>query len=164
MRSTKALDAAKTLTADPKFTDEAKAITGSAKLAMGQLDEAETLLKEAIAGNLSEDSKQYATYNLGFIHLHNNRLPEAREQWKQLTTPVADLALACLERRAFTKVESLPSPGLKLLAKELNAAVSLEHGEFAVAGCARSDRQPARAVPDPDRQGGAERRLGSQHS
>ncbi len=130
----KALEAAKTLTSDPKFADEAKAITGSAKLAMGQLDEAEALLKEAVAGTLSDDSKQYAIYNLGFIHLHNNRAAEAREQWKQLTTPVADLALACLERRPFEAVESLPSPGLKQLAKELNAAVGLERGQFAVAG------------------------------
>ncbi|MBA3698696.1 MAG: hypothetical protein H0W78_07570 [Planctomycetes bacterium] len=130
----KALDAAKTLTGDSKYADEAKAITGSAKLAMGQLDEAEAMLKEAVAGTLSDDSKQYAIYNLGFIHLHNNRADEAREQWKQLTTPVADLALACLERRPFAGVESLPSPGLKQLAKELNAAVGLEHGEFAVAG------------------------------
>lgn len=132
--TTKAMDAAKTLTSDPKFADEAKAITGSAKLAMGQLDEAETLLKEAVAGTLSDDSKQYAIYNLGFIHLHNNRAAEAREQWKQLTTPVADLALACLERRPFDGVDSLPSPGLKQLAKELNAAVGLERGQFAVAG------------------------------
>ncbi len=130
----KALEAAKTLTSDPKYADEAKAITGSAKLAMGQLDEAEALLKEAVAGTLSDDSKQYAIYNLGFIHLHNNRAAEAREQWKQLTTPVADLALACLERRPFDGVESLPSVGLKQLAKELNAAVGLEHGQFAVAG------------------------------
>jgi tetratricopeptide (TPR) repeat protein len=130
----KALEAAKTLTGDTKYADEAKAITGSAKLAMGQLDEAETLLKDAVAGTLSDDSKQYAIYNLGFIHLHNNRAAEAREQWKQLTTPVADLALACLERRPFDGVESLPSPGLKQLAKELNAAVGLERGQFAVAG------------------------------
>jgi tetratricopeptide (TPR) repeat protein len=130
----KAMEAAKTLTADPKFSDEAKAITGSAKLAMGQLDEAETLLKDAVAGNLSADSKQYATYNLGFIHLHNNRPKEASELWKQLTTPVAELALACLERRTFEQVESLPSAGLKQLAKELNAAVGLEQGQFAVAG------------------------------
>ena len=130
----KALDAAKTLTSDAKYADEAKAITGSAKLAMGQLDEAEELLKAAVAGTLSADSKQYAIYNLGFIHLHNNRTAEAREQWKQLTTPVADLALACLERRPFEQVESLPSPGLKQLAKELNAAVGLERGQFAVAG------------------------------
>lgn len=132
--TTKAMEAAKTLTGDPKYADEAKAITGSAKLAMGQLDEAEALLKAAVAGTLSDDSKQYAIYNLGFIHLHNNRAAEAREQWKQLTTPVADLALACLERRPFDGVESLPSPGLKQLAKELNAAVGLERGQFAVAG------------------------------
>jgi hypothetical protein len=130
----KALDAAKTLTGDPKFADEAKAITGSAKLAMGQLDEAEALLKDAVAGQLSDDSKQYATYNLGFIHLHNNRRDEAQKLWKQLTTPVADLALACLERRAFENIEALPSPGLKQLAKELNAAVALERGQFAIAG------------------------------
>lgn len=130
----KAMDAAKTLTDDPKYADEAKAITGSAKLAMGQLDEAEALLKDAVAGTLSDDSKQYAIYNLGFIHLHNNRAAEAREQWKKLTTPVADLALACLERRPFEGVDSLPSPGLKQLAKELNAAVGLERGQFAVAG------------------------------
>ncbi|HEX3132031.1 MAG TPA: hypothetical protein VHX44_00440, partial [Planctomycetota bacterium] len=130
----KALEAAKVLTADPKFADEAKAITGSAKLAMGQLDEAEALLKEAVAGNLSDYSKQYATYNLGFIQYHNNRLNEARELWKGLTTPVAELALACLERRPFEQVESLPSPGLKQLAKELNAAVGLERGQFAIAG------------------------------
>jgi tetratricopeptide (TPR) repeat protein len=130
----KAMDAAKTLTADPTFADEAKAITGSAKLAMGQLDEAEALLKEAVAGKLSDDSKQYATYNLGFINLHNNHPAEARDLWKQLTTPVADLALACLEHRPFEQVESLPSPGLKQLAKELNAAVGLERGQFAVAG------------------------------
>lgn len=130
----KAMEAAKTLTSDPKFADEAKAIDGSAKLAMGQLDEAEALLKEAVAGTLSDDSKQYAIYNLGYIHLHNNRAAQAREQWKQLTTPVADLAMACLERRPFEQVESLPSPGLKQLAKELNAAVGLERGQFAVAG------------------------------
>lgn len=130
----KALEAAKTLTSDPTMADEAKAITGSAKLAMGDLAEAETMLKEAVAGTLSADSKQYAIYNLGYIHLRANRVAEAREQWKQLTTPVADLALACLERRPFEQVDSLPSPGLKQLAKELNAAVGLEHGQFAVAG------------------------------
>lgn len=129
----KAMDAAKTLVADPKFADEAKAIMGSVKLAMGQLDEAETLLKEALAGTLSAYSIQYATYNLGYIHLRNNKVPEARELWKKLTTPVADLAMACLERRSFDQVESLPSPELKQLAKELNAAVALEQGQFAVA-------------------------------
>lgn len=129
----KAMDAAKTLVTDPKFADEAKAIMGSVKLAMGQLDEAEILLKEAMGGTLSAYSTQYATYNLGYIQLRNNKVTEARELWKKLSTPVADLALACLERRAFDQVDSLPSPELKQLAKELNAAVGLEQGQFAVA-------------------------------
>jgi tetratricopeptide (TPR) repeat protein len=131
--TTKAMDAAKTLIADPKYADEAKAIMGSVKLAMGQLEEAETFLKEALGGTLSAYSTQYATYNLGYIQLRNNKVGEARELWKKLTTPVADLALACLERRSFDQVDSLPSPELKQLAKELNAAVALEQGQFAVA-------------------------------
>ncbi len=132
--SKKATDAATSLLDDPTMASEAKAILGSAKLALGQLDEAESLLKEAVGGSLSADSKQYATYNLGFIYLHNNKGAEARELWKTLTTPVADLALACLEHRTFDQVDSLPSEGLKQLAKELNAAVGLERGQFAMAG------------------------------
>ncbi len=132
--TTKAMEAAKTLIADPKFADEAKAIMGSVMLAMGQMEEAETLLKEALGGTLSAYSTQYATYNLGYIHLRNNKVAEARELWSKLSTSVAELALACLERRTFEQVDSLPSPELKQLAKELNAAVALEQGQFAVAG------------------------------
>ena len=130
----KAMEAAKTLISDPKFTDEAKAIMGSVKLAMGQLDDAEALLKEALSGTLSVYSTQYTTYNLGYIHLRNHKVAEARELWAKLSSPVADLALACLERRAFSQVDSLPSPELQQLAKELNAAVALEQGQFAIAG------------------------------
>ena len=130
----KAMEAAQELLEDPTMADEAKAIMGSAKLAVNKLDEAEELLKAAVGGTLSADSKQYATYNLGYIYLRNNKGNEARELWKNLTTPVAELALACLEHRAFDKIESLPSEGLKKLAKELNAAVGLEQGQHAMAG------------------------------
>jgi hypothetical protein len=47
---------------------------------------------------------------------------------------VAELALSCLERRAFDKIELLPSEGLKQLARELNAAAALEQGQYQIAG------------------------------
>jgi tetratricopeptide (TPR) repeat protein len=132
--TTKAAEAARTLLEEPALADEAKAVLGSTQLALGQTEEAEKLLKQAVAGTLSDESKQYASYNLGYIYLLAKRDQEARELWKGLNSPVAELALACLERREFAHVEKLPSEGLKQLARELNAAVGLEQGKYQVAG------------------------------
>jgi tetratricopeptide (TPR) repeat protein len=130
----KALDAATQLAAVPDLADEAKAIAGSAKLAQGDLAGATTLLQDALLGKLGDDSGKLVRYNLGYAMLRANQPAKARELWKDLGTPVAALALACLERKPFEQVESLPTPALKQLAKELNAAVGLEGREFALAG------------------------------
>ena len=130
----KALDAASQLAAIPDLADEAKAIAGSAKLAQGDLPGATTLLQDALLGKLSDDSSKLVRYNLGYVMLRANQPDKARDLWKDLGTPVAALALACLERKPFEQVEALPTPALKQLAKELNAAVGLESREFALAG------------------------------
>lgn len=130
----KALDAATQLAAVPDLADEAKAIAGSAKLAQGDLQGATTLLQDALLGKLSDDTGKLVRYNLGYAMLRANQGAKARELWKDLGTPVAGLALACLERKPFEQVETLPTPALKQLARELNAAVGLEAREFALAG------------------------------
>lgn len=130
----KALDAATQLAAIPDLADEAKAIAGSAKLAQGDLPGATTLLQDAVLGKLSDDSSKLVRYNLGYAMLRANQPAKARDLWKDLGTPVAALALACLERKPYEQVEALPTPALKQVAKELNAAVGLESREFALAG------------------------------
>ncbi len=130
----KALEAATQLAAIPDLADESKAIAGSAKLAQGDLQGATALLQDALLGKLSDDSGKLVRYNLGYAMLRANQPAKARDLWKDLGTPVAALALACLERKPFEQVETLPTPALKQLAKELNAAVGLESREFALAG------------------------------
>ena len=129
----KALEAANTLMDHAELGSEARAVAGSATLAQGDLAGAQGLLQEAMKGKLSEETAKLARYNLGLVLLRTNQAAQARDLWKDLGTPVAGLALACLERREFDQVEALPSPSLKQMARELNAAVGLEQGRHTVA-------------------------------
>jgi tetratricopeptide (TPR) repeat protein len=129
----KALAAANDLLGNDKFADEAKAIAGSAKLMLGDIAGAQGLLEEALKGKLSDESAKIAHYNLGVVSLRTGKLDDARSQWAQLDLPVAKLATAILERKPFTEVESLKTPGLQELARVLNACVDLEHGKSAAA-------------------------------
>jgi tetratricopeptide (TPR) repeat protein len=125
----KALAAATDLLGNDKFADEAKAIAGSAKLMLGDIAGAQSLLEEALKGKLSDESAKIAHYNLGVVSLRTGKLDDARSQWAQLDLPVAKLATAILERKQFAEVETLKTPGLQELAKVLNACVDLEHGK-----------------------------------
>ncbi len=115
---------------------EAIAIAGSAKLAAGDTAGALPLLETAVASRLGDEAAAIARYNLGVALLRSGRLEEARERWTRLgDLPMARLALAILERRAFPDLESLPAsaPALRELARMLNACVDLEHGRSAAA-------------------------------
>ncbi len=129
----KALDVANALIHAGMFVDEAKVIAGSALLAQGDAAGALALLQDAIKGTLSEGTAKLARYNLGLALWRSGQGDQARALWKELGTPVSNLALAILERAHFADVESLPTPGMKSLAKELNACVDLEHGNHAEA-------------------------------
>jgi tetratricopeptide (TPR) repeat protein len=129
----KALAAASDLLGNDKFADESKVIAGSAKLMLGDITGAQGLLEEALKGKLGDESAKIAHYNLGVVSLRAGKLDDARTQWAQLDLPVAKLATAILERKPFTEVETLKTPGLQELAKVLNACVDLEHGKSAAA-------------------------------
>ncbi len=129
----KALDVANALIHAGMFVDEAKVIAGSALLAQGDAAGALGLLQDAIKGTLSEGTAKLARYNLGLALWRGGQGDQARSLWKELGTPISKLALAILERAHFDDVESLPTPGLKSLAKQLNACVDLEHGHHAEA-------------------------------
>ena len=129
----KALASATELFTSEAQADEAKAIAGAAKLALNDVAGAQALLEEALKGKLGDESAKMAHYNLGVVSFRSGKPDDARTQWAQLDLPVAKLALAILDRKAFTEIETLKTDGLKELAKVLNACVDLENGRSAAA-------------------------------
>jgi tetratricopeptide (TPR) repeat protein len=129
----KALAAATELFSSDGQADEAKAVAGSAKLILNDLPGAQSLLDESLKGKLSDDSAKMAHYNLGVVSFRSGKPDDARAQWTPLDLPVAKFALAVLDRRAFAELDTLPTDGLKELAKLLNACVDLEHGKSGAA-------------------------------
>jgi hypothetical protein len=124
------------LSTNGQFASEAVAIAGSAKLAQGDTAGALPLLETAAAGRLIDETATIAHYNLGVAYLRTGNLAQARVQWTRLgALPLARLALAILDRKPFPDIESLPvsAPGLKEMARMLNACVDLEHGRSAAA-------------------------------
>jgi hypothetical protein len=131
-----AAQVASALSADGRYGAEAVAIAGSAMLAKGDTAGALPLLESAAASGLGGESATIAHYNLGVALLRTGRLEQARAQWIGLgDLPLAKLALAILDRRAFPAIDTLPAaaPALQELARMLNACVDLEHGRTAAA-------------------------------
>jgi tetratricopeptide (TPR) repeat protein len=124
----KALAAANDLIKAGSSADEARVIAGSVLLAQGDAVAALELLQTALQGKLGEESAKLARYNLGVAYWSNGQLDQAREQWRQVGSPVADLALAYLDRKTFPQLDALPAPELKQLARQYNACVDLESG------------------------------------
>jgi hypothetical protein len=109
---------------------EAKAILGSAKLALGDAASALPLLSEAITATLPQEIGMIARYNLGVAHWSLGDVDEARKQWTQLSSPEAALALAIVDHKAFAQDAQIRHARLRQVAQEHNACIALEQKRY----------------------------------
>jgi tetratricopeptide (TPR) repeat protein len=112
--------------------DDARAVDGVATLAQGDAAKAEPLLTQALAGKLSAemgDMGDMVRYDLGLIAYRAGRVDQARELWKDLKLPAADLGMAMLDRKPYARGKDLP-PDLQAVAVQYNACVDLENSRF----------------------------------
>lgn len=99
----RSLDVANKIIAKDAANVTAKAVAGSAYLALGKTAEAEPLLRAAVGGTLNPEWHEIAQYNLGLVCFRLGNVTEARAVWSTLSVPVAHYALAILDRQPIIK-------------------------------------------------------------
>jgi tetratricopeptide (TPR) repeat protein len=127
-----ALQTAEALIQANQAVDDARAIAGVAWLAQGDAAKAQPLLTQALGGKLAPEMTDMADivrYDLGLIAYRAGNIDQARQLWKDVHLPAADLGLAMLDRKPYQRAKELP-PDLQAVAVQYNACVDLENGRF----------------------------------
>lgn len=142
-QTAEALATAEALIQAGKSVAEARAIAGCALLAQGEAAKAEPLLTEAVAAaGVSPEIADAARYDLGLIAFRAGRLDQARERWTGLAVPHAELGLAMLDRKPYTR-KDVP-PEVAAIAAEYNACIDIEGKRFDQAAAAIDPKQGRR--------------------
>lgn len=110
----------------------ASAVLGIVNVHDGNHQTARELLVTGLAGDLPEDLRRIARYNLGLANYHLRRRGEAIAIWRESDSPAARLALAIVNRETV-RLNRLPDGPLRAVGRELNACLSLERKDFRAA-------------------------------
>jgi hypothetical protein len=117
--------------------DEARAIAGAALLTQGDEAKAGEYLAQALAGKLSKDTSDFVRYDLGLIAYRAGKSDEARAQWADLKSPLAQLGMSILDGKQVDPA-AMP-PELKAVALEYDACQLLERKSFERAAALLAD-------------------------
>ncbi len=125
-----ALEGANALADANKHVAEARAIAGTVKVGKGSLEDARSALTAAVAdADLGEPYLGWARYNLGLVEYRLGDTAAAQRRWAEDNSPIAQLALAIVEKKPFAGEATLTDPGVRAIARELNACIALERGQ-----------------------------------